>query len=907
MADPIDRPRWGQLTYTSFDRHDGRGGGWQVKDTTGALSAAETELLRGRVETQFDAGVELPRFPTPDQILELPRRLVYAAAGSAAETALWHHVPAGTDASGRPGNVFAHVVLDRQPTTDDPVRPIERWRSDDWLAPFGTEKVLAAELTSTVPPDPGALSRQTIASWLFAPRQWRMRTLTVLLDAVRQALRGGPMVVLGVSEVDEGANWLAAISFAMSAATARRFFFSTLERPTGLDAALKRSIHVVCMPRADLAQLGKRSGIVVIDPAAEIELGDLDGEPHRTARGDEITVGEWSVLITELFADPATMIDAINGFDRLARSVGDTELDAAWPAAMQVSQIPDAGGRAEAGRVMAESAPPQLRSHPELFDSAVAAMRRNAGGSVSRAWKQVQRVGADASQTGPATVSGEVAVRVYAELALAQESWLAETGPARLPSNQYYCPAPDTELVALALLLAPEISPFTPDLEPEVALAEARAGLHFVELAVRMGLAHDEGLMARLWEVVNQSIVPMLLDAPMATRLLDSVGRTVSNETRHWLWGQLGSVDLEALGPPGQRLADAVLECFGPGPDDPDPLAEIWPWLEGQTNPAPISPLITELAWYRNRLGDRRLDNRFLIAWSAVEVYARNRDPRALAEAERQLQPIWPTERLLKLAQTFGTQVPGQFYLSHLIERPGDAADQGLWELLSQRSDEAPITGLAMLRKVMAGDEWVGFFRPANMVEDLVEMQNALAVARQQRLRPDPGFLAHADGLVALALIAARGRTPGMDAHRVETLAGAVQAAIASWAPTNSGFTAAESAAVVRWCDTHGVDSTALTELLLLADPRSALRTGQDPVAGWLHSFGTGGSESPPITAMVLASRLSRSAESRDGVADQVLLAARTAPGATDDRASRGAERFLQGWIRQAQTGQVRR
>lgn len=63
--------RWAQLTYSSFDRHDGRGGGWQVKDVTGDIPEADRQLLCGRVATQVDAGVEMPRFPTPAQVAEL--------------------------------------------------------------------------------------------------------------------------------------------------------------------------------------------------------------------------------------------------------------------------------------------------------------------------------------------------------------------------------------------------------------------------------------------------------------------------------------------------------------------------------------------------------------------------------------------------------------------------------------------------------------------------------------------------------------------------------------------------------------------------------------------------------------------------------------------------------------------
>ncbi len=136
--------RFGQLTYSSFDRGDGRGG-WQVKETSGALTPDEVQTLSSRVATRFDAGVEVGPFPTPDEVVALPRRLVYAPVPGHG-MGYWHTAPAGADASGRPGNVFAHVLLDRAPATVDALRPVDLWRSPDWLTPFNSEQVLAAAL-----------------------------------------------------------------------------------------------------------------------------------------------------------------------------------------------------------------------------------------------------------------------------------------------------------------------------------------------------------------------------------------------------------------------------------------------------------------------------------------------------------------------------------------------------------------------------------------------------------------------------------------------------------------------------------------------------------------------------------------------------------------------------------------
>lgn len=936
----LHHPRWAQLTYSSFDRHDGRGGGWQVKDTTGRATPEEIELLRARVQTQFDAGVDLPRFPTPAEIAELPRRLIQAPAPvHGGETALWHHVPAGNDASGRPGNVFAHVVLDRTPGAADPIRPIERWRSAGWLTPFGPEQVLAADLTSADPPGPGPLNRQTIGSWLFAPRQWRMQILAVLLDAVRAAMAaGGPAVVLGVDDVDEAANWIAAISFAMSAGTARRFHFSTLERPTTLAEAIERELHVLCVPRIDLPALQRTRDCIVVDPDGAPSLGDLDGEPHRTTRGDRVRVTEWSVLVSELFADPAAMQRAVGEFDRLAHRVGDSGIDPAWPAAMMIAGRPAAESRREANRVMTDAAPPQLRSVPELYDAAVAGLRRDVRGRAARAWRHLKRVGAD-REDRPADIPGEMAVQAYAELALADEPWLAEHGRARVPAAAYFSPAPEATLVRAARRLDGHISPFTTELPAEVMLDEARAGLHHVELALRLGLAHDDGLAGQLWQVCQQTLLPVLVDRGLGARLLDEVDGVIVQEARHWLWSQLNDGPLDQLGAPGERLSAAVIEALGPGPGDPDPLAATWARLAHDAGAGDagavdagagtvLPPLLGEYAWHRVRAGDEGADARLFAAWSVLAQYAVDGNLTGLASAAPLMTPPLAADRLVQLHRAFGSAVPIEWYLPAIVAGSADdLAAQQLRDELAERPDPSPIRDCAGIRGALELPDWLAVVEPGHFVPWLGALAETLTLAKQLQAEPDPEFLRRVNGLVVLALLAARTRSPEVDALAVERAAGLAQAAVAAFPAGQSGvaglpagqagvaafpagrpgLTPDELPVMTEWCDRHGVSSTGLAELLLLADPRSALRSSADRVAGWLHAVSTGEPDSPPVTAHILAVRASRNAEAREQVATDIMRAVRTTPGSTDDRAMRQAERFLSGWLRQAQTGRVRR
>ena len=85
--------RYGQLAYTSFDK-PGSVGGWQIKQVSGALSAAEAQTLVAGVRTAFDPVDPLPTYPTPEQLERGPRRLAYRRI-DARSAGYWHTVPAG--------------------------------------------------------------------------------------------------------------------------------------------------------------------------------------------------------------------------------------------------------------------------------------------------------------------------------------------------------------------------------------------------------------------------------------------------------------------------------------------------------------------------------------------------------------------------------------------------------------------------------------------------------------------------------------------------------------------------------------------------------------------------------------------------------------------------------------------
>lgn len=907
------RPRFGQLTYSSFDRNDGAGGGWQVKQTVGEIVEAEAELLSSRVQTQLDTGSELPKFPTTAEIEELPRKMTHAFAGGpgTVERATWHVCPAGNDASGRPGNVFAHVVLDRMPDPSEVLRPVERWRSEQWLTPFGPEQVLAAQLTSADPPTDGPVDRRTISTWLFAPRKWRFGLLTVLLDAVLASLRdpAAPRVVLAVDDVDEAANWIAAVSLCMSAGTSRNFCFSTLERDSTLAEAWKLGVQLACIPRGDLPGVAAsrhgrpergRRPMVVLDSDEQVVLGDLGGTPHQSARGDQVAVTEWSVLAAELFSDARGFVDAVGRIDQVAAQVGDMGLDPVWPAAMVMAQRSGTDVGAEVNRVLARHSPPQVRDHPELYDAALASMHGMVGGDPGRAWQQVVDGGAadgrgrgagppgESPAGNPPTVMGEVAVRVYAELALASEQWLAMPGPTRLPSIAFYSEWPDPDLVAAARRLVPEISTHLERLPDQRMLAETRAGLGFLELCLRLGLAHDEGLRRDLLSMTEATLVPTLLRADLADQLLATIGDEVCTESRHWVWPVLQHTDLSRLGAPGRRVPPRVLAAFGPGVGDPDPVAAARPDATGR-----FDPLISELAWTRARTApDPDAAARLVCVWSWL---AERQPPEQVTAL---LAPPWPALRVEVLLRQFGAMVPGHWLLPTLLSTDGA---QDLWRLVASSQDHEAAPELARLRLRLASPHWLESERdnacepalggeaespPQALAPSLELLADSAQLGRRHFGEIDlaPGLARRGRLLLACAVIAAETVDPGWS----HLLAG------------GPAYDADEAEEALRWCRGRRITTERLGTLLLKGDPKSPLHDADDGAASWL--VGVHDRDGKPLVASMLTGLLGGSAEESDRVAGELADLARTADGTADPQRARQTDKFLTGFVRKAQS-----
>jgi GTPase-associated protein 1 len=532
--------RYGQLAYTSFDK-PGSVGGWQIKQVSGDLSAAEAQILVAGVPTAFDAVDPLPTYPTPEQLERGPRRFAYRRIDDRS-AGYWHTVPAGSDNTGRPGNVFAHALLDRDPDAAPYHRPIQWWRSPQWLCPYGPAAVARAVLPDEAPGPGAAVTKDGVVAFALDISTWRLATLFGLLDAVGAALDGGPPVVLGVESVDAAAQWIGLVSYLMSPGTAAHLNFSTFDRADQLGPALQNRQHLTAVPVVDLP--GVPAGVVVIDETATLSLGELGGEPHRTETGQPIAVTPWSAMAQVVLLEPRSARAVLDDIDRYAAQVEDTALPPAWPMAIAVAATPGyADAHAEAHTVIAAHTPRGVAPGSAVGATISAVLNALVGNSTADAWHAVQH-----APPGPACDHADL---TYVRRAITDDTWLNQLGPIPVGPRRFQRTSVPAELSAAV----------GPALEQARGVGADQV-VRLVDLLMRAGV-DDEQLSAAL----RRDVVASLCDPQSGSRLIHRLGQRIGTEARL-------ALAVESLKVTGLRdlteLSDEVLDWLAEGITAPE-------------------------------------------------------------------------------------------------------------------------------------------------------------------------------------------------------------------------------------------------------------------------------------------------------------------------------------------------
>lgn len=660
----------GQLTYTSFDTGTGTGGGWQVKQASETLDPGDQELLRARVSTALTPVDPLPQFPTPDQVQARTRRLMYTPVDGG-RGAYWHTVAAGADGSGRPGNVFAHTLLEAE-SVPAPHRPIDRWCSPDWLVPYGARDVVAAEFSSHTVRPGDVVTRDTVIDFLLDPDVWRVSLFAVLLDAAVRAIAGGPPVVFGAESVESAAMWIGAVSHFLSKTAARKLAWSTFDRAPAVPAVLSYGVHLIAVPLGDLAALEPFDRFVLLAETDEPSRGEYGGQPNVTNSGIQVPVVPLSQIAEAVLIDADVVRRVLRTRDSVVERVSDEDAGAAWALAMAIELERDedlADAADDCALVIARSTPPGLLEHPDLYAAASAAVARKTGTSPEDALAVLTQSRRTGSKPSMATT---MALQVYVERAVSDRDWLMTA-----PRGQFDAPPPGwapPELTALAAFRVDEMLDDCASLEPDSPPSEelAVAALRMTDLLTRAAVIGAEfvDIVEKLQRILEQTVPTVFFDDYRVQSFVGRVGALDAEACRLVLQPVIVSLPGMNDGLIGSRLSRGFLDWVMPYAVQPRPLDRVLAESSVE-HPDPEQVLNMERivgALYTNRRDPKTY--RWRPQGLVHVLRAGDLDPQL--EDVFFGRPAWVAQDLAAVLGQFGDRVPSTAAWWTVLEAPMD-------------------------------------------------------------------------------------------------------------------------------------------------------------------------------------------------------------------------------------------
>jgi hypothetical protein len=318
-----------QLYYTSCETGLSGFAGFQFNAATPGLTP---ELLR-TVESL--TAYKPPRWVSPRpaaaEIASCPVNLVYITEPA---PILARVVFVGLDFSQRSGNYFAHALVSSERVPFGEMLPIELWESPMWAS----EPVSRTELPALpeLPPSARGTGLSPVEVDRFARDAGRAEPLAALLTAAEEViLRDGRPIVIVNPDTAVAARWIAAVSYLLPRAVARRLTFATYHHNPGYV-----DVHMIgTVPDSDfsLTETAFRS-YVVLEPDAT-HLGDVvpgpvaallvRAGPSRAAALWDKATGLASVA-SEALEDwhPALVMAALLGGPEV--TIADLDVLAAW-------------------------------------------------------------------------------------------------------------------------------------------------------------------------------------------------------------------------------------------------------------------------------------------------------------------------------------------------------------------------------------------------------------------------------------------------------------------------------------------------------------------------------------------------------------------------------------------------
>ncbi|SHI87454.1 hypothetical protein SAMN02745244_01242 [Tessaracoccus bendigoensis DSM 12906] len=240
-----------QLLYGSADQITGRSvGGWGTLQATPDLTPETRKALLAL--TSVALPVTLPQFPSAWQLATRavrfrsdPQGSLYAACRSA---------EAGTDHTGRPGNVVSHCALVE---AVDGVRPVDWFFAEGWAAPFGPRQIAETRLPDRLTA-PGGWA--DTARWLRAD-PGRIARIRWIVDVAFALLLDTRRVLLVAPSTEEAARWVSVLSWLLDS-----------------DLAGQVRIRIGEDPHTAVEQLATTPVLVTVD--APLDPASLRGLPQ---------------------------------------------------------------------------------------------------------------------------------------------------------------------------------------------------------------------------------------------------------------------------------------------------------------------------------------------------------------------------------------------------------------------------------------------------------------------------------------------------------------------------------------------------------------------------------------------------------------------------------------------------
>lgn len=298
----------GFLTYASFSADGARGpkAGWRVGQQVGVSEELAAELIE-KTPIHLATEASVPRYVGDEERKNLIRRAVWATVPkSGTPYVFMHSTPAGTDASGRPSNVFSTMYVFAESNRMS-AYPVQFLGSPSVLVPFNAEvnnlKVAGPGIEVNADLTPRHAFESLMSNTRRGFNAIRDTVLTVL-----DLLAAGTRVVIA-DDPKNAPHWLVLVTMATDSLTARGITFSTYERGAALakDGGPVHDVSVV--PASDHAQLADAhlGGAVVLDVTQAMTRGRWRGEPTRYSDSDgaEVEVSALAELYAFVVSSPA--------------------------------------------------------------------------------------------------------------------------------------------------------------------------------------------------------------------------------------------------------------------------------------------------------------------------------------------------------------------------------------------------------------------------------------------------------------------------------------------------------------------------------------------------------------------------------------------------------------------------